>query len=91
MTRLQLVRPQVGSNGHGNEFLRSLTRALYLAGGFSPLAKSTKLSRQTLYNLLNGKPTTQTTICKVRAFVEREDMRRGPKRKRSRGGQADVC
>jgi len=91
MTRLQLVRPHGCSNGHGNEFLRYLNRALYLAGGFLPLAKSTKLSRQTLYNLWNGKPTTQTTLCKVRAFVEREDMRRGSKRKRSRGGHADDC
>ena len=90
MTRMQLVRPQDGSSGHGNEVWSYLARALFLAGGFLPLARAAKVSRQTLYNLLNGKRTTQTTVCKVRAFVEREDMRRGPKRKRNRGGAADV-
>lgn len=91
MTHLRLIQSLEDSNGHANEACRYLARAVSLAGGFLPLARVANLSRQTLYNLLNGKRTTQTTLFKVRAFVEREDMRRGPKRNRSRGGQAHVC
>lgn len=91
MTHLRLVQPLQNSNGNVNEACRYLARAVFLAGGFLPLARAANLSRQTLYNLLNGKRTTQTTLCKVKAFVELEDKRRGPKRKQSRGGQAYVC
>lgn len=91
MTHLRLIQSLNESNGHVNEACRYLARAVFLAGGLLPLARAANLSRQTLYNLLNGKRTTQTTLCKVRAFVEREDIRRGPKRKRSRGGQANDC
>jgi hypothetical protein len=56
-----------------------LRRAIALAGGINALSRLASLSRQTIYNLLEGRKSTHSTFAKVKTFVEREESRKGPR------------
>lgn len=62
---------------------REITRALALAGTVSALSRACGLSRQTVYNLLAAKARTVSTQAKLENFIQSEECRRGPRRRRA--------
>jgi len=79
MSHLKVLFPGQYSQQLAMDVRRYLQRAIALAGGINALSSLVSLSRQTIYNLLEGKNSTHSTFAKIKTFVEREESRRGPR------------
>ena len=59
-----------------------LKRGIFLAGSISKAAELSNISRATMHRCLNGHPMSKRTAIKLQKFIENEDSRPGPKRKK---------